>query len=138
MNKAVFRIVVGVIIMALGLGVYIYIASERANPVPVVEYIYKRYNPDKKEFNDLTNEIGFDGIDSLGYDQLNNKEVRIKWGNMLFTLNEDDLNDKGLMTMINRMGMTVEKKTDEDTGKNTFIVKYKGEKIDLYDLEVGK
>jgi hypothetical protein len=136
MNRQVWGVFIGVILMAFGLGVYLYIANNRADPVPTVEYIYKRYNPSTGLLNDFTNEIDFQGYDSLGYDQLDNEEVRIKFGTMLFTLNLQDLENEGLMQMLNKMGLEITVETSE-RGKNTFIVEYKGKQVEKYDLQVG-
>lgn len=137
MNKSVIAIFLSVILLSLGFGSYIYLNSSAQDPSKVVQYIYKRYDPMKKQFNDLTGEIGFDGIDTLGMDQINNNKVRIKFGTMLFDLTPDDLKDEGLMKMLKTMGMTVTIIHDEETDKNKFEVKYKGEKVDEYDLQVG-
>ena len=67
-------------------------------------------------------------ITDIGYDQDRNDSVKIKFGNMLFELNEDDLKDEGLMKMLNRMGLTVKiKKDEEDEDKNIFEVRFNGE-----------
>lgn len=137
MNKSVIAIFLSVILLSLGFGSYIYLNSSAQDPSTVVQYIYKRYDPMKKQFNDLTGEIGFDGIDTLGMDQINNNKVRIKFGTMLFDLTPDDLKNEGLMEMLKTMGMTVTIIHDEETDKNKFEVKYKGEKVDEYDLQVG-
>lgn len=137
MNKSVIAIFLSVILISLGFGSYIYLNSSAQDPSKVVQYIYKRYDPMKKQFNDLTGEIGFDGIDTLGMDQINNNKVRIKFGTMLFDLTPDDLKNEGLMKMLKTMGMTVTIIHDEETDKNKFEVKYKGEKVDEYDLQVG-
>lgn len=137
MNKSVIAIFLSVILLSLGFGSYIYLNSSAQDPSKVVQYIYKRYDPMKKQFNDLTGEIGFDGIDTLGMDQINNNKVRIKFGTMLFDLTPDDLKNEGLMNMLKTMGMTVTIIHDEETDKNKFEVKYKGEKVDEYDLQVG-
>lgn len=137
MNKSVIAIFLSVILLSLGFGSYIYLNSSAQDPSKVVQYIYKRYDPMKKQFNDLTGEIGFDGIDTLGMDQINNNKVRIKFGTMLFDLTPDDLKNEGLMKMLKTMGMTVTIVHDEETDKNKFEVKYKGEKVDEYDLQVG-
>lgn len=137
MNKSVIAIFLSVILLSLGFGSYIYLNSSAQDPSKVVQYIYKRYDPMKKQFNDLTGEIGFDGIDTLGMDQINNNKVRIKFGTMLFDLTPDDLKNEGLMKMLKTMGMTVTIIHDEETDKNKFEVKYKGEKVDEYDLQVG-
>ena len=137
MNKSVVAIFLSVILLSLGFGSYIYLNSSAQDPSKVVQYIYKRYDPMKKQFNDLTGEIGFDGIDTLGMDQINNNKVRIKFGTMLFDLTPDDLKNEGLMKMLKTMGMTVTIIHDEETDKNKFEVKYKGEKVDEYDLQVG-
>lgn len=137
MNKSVIAIFLSVILLSLGFGSYIYLNSSAQDPSKVVQYIYKRYDPMKKQFNDLTGEIGFDGIDTLGMDQINNNKVRIKFGTMLFDLTQDDLKNESLMKMLKTMGMTVTIIHDEETDKNKFEVKYKGEKVDEYDLQVG-
>lgn len=137
MNKSVIAIFLSVILLSLGFGSYVYLNSSAQDPSKVVQYIYKRYDPMKKQFNDLTGEIGFDGIDTLGMDQINNNKVRIKFGTMLFDLTPDDLKNEGLMKMLKTMGMTVTIIHDEETDKNKFEVKYKGEKVDEYDLQVG-
>lgn len=137
MNKSVIAIFLSVILLSLGFGSYIYLNSSAQDPSKVVQYIYKRYDPMKKQFNDLTGEIGFDGIDTLGMDQINNNKVRIKFGTMLFDLTTDDLKNESLMKMLKTMGMTVTIIHDEETDKNKFEVKYKGEKVDEYDLQVG-
>lgn len=137
MNKSVIAIFLSVILLSLGFGSYIYLNSSAQDPSKVVQYIYKRYDPMKKQFNDLTGEIGFDGIDTLGMDQINNNKVRIKFGTMLFDLTPDDLKNESLMKMLKTMGMTVTIIHDEETDKNKFEVKYKGEKVDEYDLQVG-
>lgn len=137
MNKSVIAILLSVILLSLGFGSYVYLNSSAQDPSKVVQYIYKRYDPMKKQFNDLTGEIGFDGIDTLGMDQINNNKVRIKFGTMLFDLTPDDLKNEGLMKMLKTMGMTVTIIHDEETDKNKFEVKYKGEKVDEYDLQVG-
>lgn len=140
MNKIMLRIGLCVILLTAAVGGYIYIANSRPNPTKIVEYIYRRYDPDKGGFNDLTDELGFTGIDSLGYDQLDNQTVRIKWGNKRYAFDvtvDDLLNNKKLVQMINRMGMTIQVKHDKKTDTNTFIVKYRGEKVSEYDLEVG-
>lgn len=137
MNKSVIAIFLSVILLSVGFGSYIYLNSSAQDPSKVVQYIYKRYDPMKKQFNDLTGEIGFDGIDTLGMDQINNNKVRIKFGTMLFDLTPDDLKNEGLMKMLKTMGMTVTIIHDEETDKNKFEVKYKGEKVDEYDLQVG-
>ena len=137
MNKSVIAIFLSVILLSLGFGSYVYLNSSAQDPSKVVQYIYKRYDPMKKQFNDLTGGIGFDGIDTLGMDQINNNKVRIKFGTMLFDLTPDDLKNEGLMKMLKTMGMTVTIIHDEETDKNKFEVKYKGEKVDEYDLQVG-
>ena len=137
MNKSVIAIFLSVILLSLGFGSYIYLNRSAQDPSKVVQYIYKRYDPMKKQFNDLTGEIGFDGIDTLGMDQINNNKVRIKFGTMLFDLTPDDLKNEDLMKMLKTMGMTVTIIHDEETDKNKFEVKYKGEKVDEYDLQVG-
>ena len=137
MNKSVIAIFLSVILLSLGFGTYVYLNSSAQDPGKVVQYIYKRYDPMKKQFNDLTGEIGFDGVDTLGMDQLSNNKVRIKFGTMLFDLTPDDLKNESLMKMLKTMGMTVTIIHDEETDKNKFEVKYKGEKVDEYDLQVG-
>lgn len=139
MNKIMVRIFACVILVTLAVGAYIYIANSKPDPMKMVQYIYRRYDPDKRTFNDLTDELGFTGIDSLGYDQLDNETVRIRWGNSryAFDISISDLYNKDLMKMINNMGMTIQVKHDKKTDTNTFIVKYRGEPVAEYDLEVG-
>lgn len=138
MNKSVFSIIVSLIVVTLGVGVYLYICSDRTDPATVVQFLYQRYDIDKKVFNDLSNDIEFEGFKSTGYDQINNTNCKIKFGKMIFTLNIDDLEREDLMKMINRMGITVDVETDEETNENTFTVRYNGELVPEYDLQVGR
>lgn len=139
MIKPSIAIIGSVIAVSIGLGSYIYFANERPDPRETVKFMYERWDISKKKFSDLTNEIGFVDDYSVGYDQDRNDSVKIKFGNMLFELNEDDLKDEGLMTMLNRMGLTVKiKKDEEDEDKNIFEVRYNGELVNKWDLKVGK
>lgn len=139
MNRIMVRIMLAVALVTVGVGVYIYFVNSSPDPVKAVQYIYKRYDPTKRVFNDMTNELGFDGLDSLGYDQIDNETVRIRWGNnhYAFDIKVKDLENEELMKMLNRMGMTIDLEQDEETKTNTFIVKYRGDRVAEYDLQVG-
>lgn len=54
-----------------------------------------------------------------------------------FDIKVKDLENEELMKMLNRMGMTIDLKQDEETKTNTFIVKYRGDRVAEYDLQVG-
>lgn len=123
-----WRILITSLVLIIGMGVYYYANTRTTDPFEVVALIKKNINPKDGSIMDYAGDINFRGPESVGYEILNEEDIRIYFGDLQFDMKKDDLLNKELIANLKAIGIEIvqSKKTHK------FVVKYKGEPVSLY------
>lgn len=133
-SKLKLRIMLTTLLLLLGVGGYWYMSTRESDPMEVVALIQKNINPKDGSIMDYAGDINFRGMESVGYELIGDDKVRIYFGDLQFTMDEDDLLDEKLQASLAHIGFNIER--NKKTGK--YIVKYKGEKVKLFGEHTSK
>lgn len=109
-------------------------STRESDPMEVVALIQKNINPKDGSILDYAGDINYRGIESVGYELIGDEKVRIYFGDLQFTMDEDDLMDEQLKASLAHIGFSIER--NKKTGK--YIVKYKGEQVKLFGEHTSK
>lgn len=126
-----FKIFITTLLICAGLGIFYYASTRQNDPMEVIALIKKNINPKDGSILDYAGDIHFRGPESVGYELLGNKKIRIHFGDLQFDLKEEDLLDDTLMSNLKAIGFDVV--LNKKTGK--YVVKWRGNEISLFGTD---
>lgn len=122
------RIIITTMLLCTALGAFYYVNTRQRDPMEVISLIARNINPKDGSIMDYAGDIHFRGPESVGYTVLKEDKIRIYFGDLQFDMDKDDFLNERLMETLKTIGIEI--KMSKKTGK--FIVKYKGEPVDLF------
>lgn len=126
-----WKILLTTLVIICGLGVFYYTETRQNDPMEVIALIKKNINPKDGSILDYAGDINFRGKESVGYELLGDKKIRIHFGDLQFDLNEEDLLSENLMANLRAIGFDIV--LNKKTGK--YVVKYHGETVSLFGTD---